>query len=231
MASGVARVGRIDIRQDVDPDQPILIGDRTRLEAPMAFQVVGAGAQLAAAEVEDRATALDAAAHQRPTHQIVGGQGPGIGVAACPVRHHAVAVEIAEDARDGAGALIDGQDLAVVAEHLQHLFEQSPRHGGRAVITHCAREQRVEGLQRGFDLHLKVPRQRLAHHGALVLGNLLEVLFHARGDGAVERGVDAVLRRPTRRGVRSVAKFDVVNAKIAPEALDLVEQLGPGIGV
>src|SRR5690606_18126568 len=51
----VARVQRVVLRDAVTSEQPVLVAQRRRLEAPVALEVEGPGAALAAPIVEDAA--------------------------------------------------------------------------------------------------------------------------------------------------------------------------------
>ena len=72
-------IGRVDVGHAARADQPIVVGDRPRLETPVALEAEGPGAALAAPEVEHDAPAVDGAAHQLPVHQVIGSEraGPG----------------------------------------------------------------------------------------------------------------------------------------------------------
>src|SRR6185503_595634 len=62
----VFRVERIVLRDARAAVEAVLVGERRGLEAPVALEVEGAGALLAAAEVEDAHAFLARAAHQLP---------------------------------------------------------------------------------------------------------------------------------------------------------------------
>jgi sugar transferase (PEP-CTERM/EpsH1 system associated) len=75
-------IGRVDVGHAVGADQPVVVGDRTRLEPPVALEAEGPGSALAAPEVEHGAPAVGGPSHQLPIHQVVGSERPGLGNAA-----------------------------------------------------------------------------------------------------------------------------------------------------
>ena len=78
---------------------PLRIGKRLRLETPVLLERVRAGADLAAAVVEDLATALAGAPHQLPVLEVVGGEIARGQVVAGVIRQDLVAEIEAEHAR------------------------------------------------------------------------------------------------------------------------------------
>ncbi len=84
-------------------EQPELVNDGTRFEPPIVLEFVGAGAGLAAPEVEDGAAARHGVAHQRPVHIVVGPGAPGLIQAAGVIGQHPVTEEIAQHAADARG--------------------------------------------------------------------------------------------------------------------------------
>src|SRR3546814_11204457 len=82
---GVLRVQRVDLGHLGEPQQAVLVVERLRLEAPMLLEGVGAGADLAAAEIEDAQAGLAGAVHDSPVYEVVGGKVPGRPAAAALV--------------------------------------------------------------------------------------------------------------------------------------------------
>jgi sugar transferase (PEP-CTERM/EpsH1 system associated) len=70
--SPVLGIGRVEVGQAAGSNQPVVVGDRTRLEAPVALEAEGAGAALAAPEIEHGAPVVGSPAHQLPIHQVIG---------------------------------------------------------------------------------------------------------------------------------------------------------------
>src|SRR3546814_11308166 len=69
-------------------DLPVLVKERRRLEAPVHLEGIGAGADLAAAEIEDAPSRLAGAPHHSPVHEVVGGVNPGRPAPAAIVGQH-----------------------------------------------------------------------------------------------------------------------------------------------
>jgi sugar transferase (PEP-CTERM/EpsH1 system associated) len=68
----VPGIGRVDVGHPAGADQPIVVSDRARLEAPVALEAEGTGSVLAAPEIEHGAPAVGGPAHQLPIHQVIG---------------------------------------------------------------------------------------------------------------------------------------------------------------
>src|SRR5215470_8046367 len=97
--SAVLRVERVRVRNLVPAEKRVLVVQRLRVEAPVLLEVERAGAALAAAVVEDPATALAAAAHQLPVLEVVRRELPRVDVIPGVVRQHLVTEIEGEHAR------------------------------------------------------------------------------------------------------------------------------------
>src|SRR3954453_11849551 len=88
---GEFRIERVQLRDFLPRSQLELIDERGRFEPPVGFEIISAGADLAAAEIEDPAAPLAGAPHYLPIHEIVGGQPAGLAGASAVIRQDFVA--------------------------------------------------------------------------------------------------------------------------------------------
>src|SRR5262245_43824782 len=83
-------VERVQIGDLASRRKPELIDQRGWLKAPKGLEVIGAGAKLAAAEVEQTKAALAGAPHHLPVHEVVCRQAPRFSRAAAVIGQHLV---------------------------------------------------------------------------------------------------------------------------------------------
>src|SRR5471032_2111815 len=145
-------IERIVVGHGVGRVQLVFVIQLRGFEAPVLLEVVGAGAALAAAEIEHAATAQAGAAHQFPVHEIVAGQFARLGRAAAVIGQHLVAEVEAQHAADGAAILGDGQHFAVGAEHLLEQAEVFLGKDGRAEPVHAGGVGFEQALDVGVEM-------------------------------------------------------------------------------
>ncbi len=79
---------------------------------------------------------------------------------------------------------------------------------------------------RAFDGNREVLLQRLADHGALLSGNLLQIVGFVASDRAFKSGIEIAARLPAGPRHSAIAKFDIADLAVAPDPGRFIEQSG-----
>ena len=225
----VFRVQRIVVRQRLGPVQLVFVGQVLGREAPVLLEVVGAGTELAAAEVEQAAAARGRGLHQVPVHEVVAGHFARQVHPAAVVGHDFIAPVERQHGRDQAVVFRDdAAHLAFVAEDLLQQGKVFFREHRGAEAVHAARIRVEHAVDVGVDFAAQAQLDPLAHHRALLARDGVQVGFVVARDLLAEGDVQflGVPAGVARVRALHAAVFEVADAELARQRIGGAVQHG-----